>query len=208
MPAISRVNIAKALSIIGLKRTLIALKKTDAITVNRLRAAKGQLSLEKIAVVDDPKPTIIGRVGMPDPKLGINWKNSMTFYGSWFDGLALSDTDYRIRNNILSLPKDKLLDQVQRDDKYGLIGTYYSVFLKILNVHKGVPMVLLDDSLLALGSFPVIVPKFSNKELEADVAKGLEISLRREMDTAKQGAAAGMTVDEVSGEEVAGYFNN
>lgn len=208
MPAISRVNIAKALSIIGLKRTLIALKKTDAITVNRLRTSEGQLSLEKIAIVPDPKPAIIGRVGMPDPKLGIRWKNSMTFYGSWFDGLALSDTDYRIRNNILSLPKDKLLDQVQRDDKYGLIGTYYSVFLKILKVHKGVPMVLLDDSLLALGSFPVVVPRFSNKEQEADIAKGLEISLRREMDTAASSSATGMTVNEVSSEEATSYFNN
>ena len=205
MAAFSRVNIAKALSIIGLKKTYTALKKADSLTINRLTTSGSDLALEKIGTVDDVNPKVIGRVGMPDPKLGIQWKNSMTFYGSWFDGLALSDTDYRIRNNILSLSKDKLLDQVQRDDKYGLIGTYYAVFLKMIDLNKGVPIVLLDDSLLSRGSFPVIVPRIPDKEFERELIDGLRISLRKEILDASRIEATGLSVDEVSG-DVSDYF--
>ena len=205
MAAFSRLNITKALSIIGLKKTYIALKKADSLTINRLTTSGDNLALEKIGSVEDANPKIIGRVGMPDPKLGIHWTNSMTFYGSWFDGLALSDTDYRIRNNILSLSKDKLLDQVQRDDKYGLIGTYYAVFLKIISLNKGVPMILLDDSLLSRGSFPVIVPRIADKQLERDLIDGLRISLRKEAVDSSMSDVKGLSVDEVSG-DVSDYF--
>ncbi len=206
MAAFSRLNITKALSIIRLKKTYIALKKADSLTINRLTTSGDNLALEKIGTVEDANPKIIGRVGTPDPKLGIHWKNSMTFYGSWFDGLALSDTDYRIRNNILSLSKDKLLDQVQRDDKYGLIGTYYAVFLKIISLNKGVPMVLLDDSLLSRGSFPVIVPRIADKEFERDLIEGLRISLRKEVVDSSMSEMKGLSVDEVSG-DVSDYFS-
>jgi hypothetical protein len=205
MATFSPLNVAKALSIIGLKKTYIALKKADLLTINRLTTSGGNLSLEKIGTVEDANPKIIGRVGTPDPKLGIHWENSMTFYGSWFDGLALSDTDYRIRNNILSLSKDKLLDQVQRDDKYGLIGTYYAVFLKIINLDKGVPMILLDDSLLSCGSFPVIVPRIADKQFERDLIDGLRISLRKEVVDSSMNDVKGLSVDEVSG-DVSDYF--
>jgi hypothetical protein len=154
----------------------------------------------------DPDPLCIGRVGMPDPKLGIRWNRSMTFYGTWFDGLAVSDSDYRIRNNILSLSREKLLEQVKRDDKYGLIGTYYAVFLQILNVNKGVPMVLLDDSLLGLGSFPVIVPKLTDKAFEKALADGLRLSLRKEFEEAASDHDEGMSVSEVQADDVADYF--
>ncbi len=204
MAAFSRRSIAKALSLMGLKKVFIAQGKGDTFTINRLSTPGGELTLEKIGTFKDPEPLSIGRVGMPDPKLGIHWTNSMTFYGSWFDGLAVSDSDYRIRNNILSLSRNQLLDQVQRDDKYGLIGTYYAVFLKILKVNKGIPMVLLDDSLLRLGSFPVIVPHLTDKVLEKDLAQVLELSLRKEF--SETGGDAGVSVSEVSEAEVEGYF--
>jgi hypothetical protein len=206
MAAFSRKNIAKALSIMGLKKTFIALKRADSYSINRLKTPNGELVLEPIGTFTDPNPLVIGRVGLPDPKLGIRWNNSMTFYGAWFDDLALSDSDYRIRNNILALSREKLLDQVQRDDKYGLIGTYYAVFLKILNVHKGVPLVLLDDSLLGLGSFPVIVPKMSDKILEKELIGLLRLFLKKELADAAQDAGAGISVGEVSAEDAAKLF--
>ncbi len=206
MPAFSRKNIAKALSIIGLKKTFIALKKADSYSINRLKTPNGELVLEPIGTFTDPNPRVIGRVGLPDPKLGIRWTNSMTFYGAWFDDLALSDSDYRIRNNILSLSRQKLLDQVQRDDKYGLIGTYYAVFLKILDVHKGVPLVLLDDSLLGMGSFPVIVPKLTDKVLEKELTGLLRLFLKKELAENAQDAGAGISVGEVSAEDAAKLF--
>jgi len=190
----------------GLKKTFIALKKADSYSINRLKTTNGELVLEPIGTFTDPNPLVIGRVGLPDPKLGIRWNNSMTFYGAWFDDLALSDSDYRIRNNILALSREKLLDQVQRDDKYGLIGTYYAVFLKILNVHKGVPLVLLDDSLLGLGSFPVIVPKMSDKILEKELIGLLRLFLKKELADNAQDTGAGISVGEVSAADAAELF--
>lgn len=206
MTDFSRRNIAKALSIMGLKKTYIAQKKADKFTISWLTTPKGELTLENIGSFSDPDPLVIGRVGMPDPALGITWSKSMTFYGTWFDSLAVSDSDYRIRKNILSLSRQKLLDQVQRDDKYGLIGTYYSVFMKILNVNKGVPMVLLDDSLLALSSFPVIVPKLTDKVLEKSLADALRLSLRKEFAETVDDNDDGISVTEVEADDAAGFF--
>lgn len=206
MSAFSRKTVAKALSIMGLRKTFIALRKADSFSINRLQTHNGELILTRIGTFTDPEPLTIGRVGLPDPKLGIRWQNSMTFYGAWFDGLAQSDTDYRIRKNILSLSREKLLDQVQRDDKYGLIGTYYSVFLKILNLHKGVPLVLLDDSLLGLASFPVIVPRIEDKDLEKELTGLLRLFLKREQAQDNANAGAGISVAEVAGEDASQYF--
>lgn len=205
MAAFSRTSMAKALSAMGLKKVFIAKRKGDEYSINRLTTPGGELTLKKMGSFSDPDPLMIGRVGMPDPKLGIQWKNSMTFYGSWFDGLAVSDSDYRIRNNILSLSRRQLLDQVQRDDKYGLIGTYYAVFLKILKVNKGVPMVLLDDSLLGLASFPVIVPHLTDKVLEKDLSQVLKLSLKKEFSEGA-GVDSGVSVTEVSQADVEDYF--
>ena len=207
MPAFSRRNIAKALSIIGLKKTFIALQGRDSITINRLSTPNNELTLDKIATLPNPQPITIGRVGMPDPKLAIGWNNSMTFYGAWFDDLATSDSDYRIRNSILSLSREKVLEQVSRDDKYGLIGTYYSVFLRILELKKGLPLVLLDDSLLTLGSFPVIIPRYIDKALESELTDVLRLFLRKEaIDEARGVTTAGMDVNEVTADEAADYF--
>lgn len=210
MPAFSRRNTAKALSIIGLKKTFVALRDRDALSINRVTTPDGELKVERIATCVDPAPKFIGRVGMPDPKLGIPWKNSMTFYGTWFDELAVSDSNYRIRNSILSLSREKLLDQVRRDDKYGLIGTYYAVFLQILEDKKGLPLVLLDDSLLGLGSFPVVIPKMADKAQEQELCELLHLFLRKEPIDAKRSppsSEAGISVTEVSADDMSDYFS-
>ncbi|TDJ67874.1 MAG: hypothetical protein E2O35_03540 [Proteobacteria bacterium] len=156
----------------------------------------------------DAKPLFVGRVGLPNPQLGIPWKNSMTFYGAWFDDLAVSDPDYRIRNRILSLSQEKLLGQVQRDDKYGLIGTYYSVFLEIMNVHKGVPLVLLDDSLLGLASFPVIVSHLTDKAMEKELVGLLRLFLKKELADSQSEERAGISVEEATENDAGKYFPN
>ncbi len=207
MPAFSRNTVAKALSIMSLKKTFIALRKADSFSINRIKTEAGELTLQPMGSFTDPDPLLIGRVGLPDPKLGIGWANSMTFYGSWFDELAISDSDYRIRNNILSLSREKMLDQVQRDDKYGLIGTYYSVFLKILDVHKGVPLVLLDDTLLGLGSFPVIIPHLEDRALEKELTGLLRLFLKKELADNVNNASGGISVDEVTEDDAGKYFS-
>lgn len=210
MPAFSRRNIAKALSIIGLKKTFVALRDRDTLSINRVTTPDGELKVERIATCVDATPKFIGRVGMPDPQLGIPWKNSMTFYGSWFDDLAVSDSDYRIRNSILSLSREKLLDQVRRDDKYGLIGTYYAVFLQILDDRKGLPLVLLDDSLLGLGSFPVVIPTMTDKAQEQELCELLQLFLRKEAIEASRAPRppeAGIGVSEVTADDMSDYFS-
>jgi len=133
----------------------------------------------------------------------------MTFYGQWFDELAVSDSDYRIRNSILSLSRQKLLDQVRRDDKYGLIGTYYAVFLQILEEKKGLPLVVLDDSLLGLGSFPVVIPTMADKALEKELCDLLRLFLRKEaIEAAREPIASpGISVSEVDSDELSDYFS-
>jgi hypothetical protein len=206
MPAFSRRNIVKALSIIGLKKTLVALRDGDSYSISQLTTPDGEPRLGKINKIADPKPLVIGRVGMPDPNLSIRWNNSMTFYGSWFDELGASDSDYRIRNSILGLSREKLIDQVRRDDRYGLIGTYYAVFLEILDQRKGVPVVVLDDSLLGFGSFPVVIPHFPDAALEQELSSVLRLMLKKELAAATAEADAGLEVDQVSAEEMGKYF--
>jgi hypothetical protein len=208
MGALSRKTVAEALSRMGLKKTFIALKRQDSFSINRLKTTDGQLELVRIASFSDPDPLMVGRVGLPNPQLGIPWKNSMTFYGAWFDDLAYSDPDFRIRKSILSLSREKLLDQVQRDDKYGLIGTYYAVFLRILNVNKGVPLVLLDDSLLGLASFPVIVSHLNDTALEKELTDLLRLFLKKELADRANDVDAGISVDDVTDDDAGKYFPN
>ncbi len=208
MGALSRKSVAKALSSMGLKKVFIALRKPDSYSINRLKSTNGELELQKMTSFTDAKPLFVGRVGLPNPQLGIPWKNSMTFYGAWFDDLAVSDPDYRIRNSILSLSREKLLDQVQRDDKYGLIGTYYSVFLKIMNVHKGVPLVLLDDSMLGLASFPVIVSHLTDRTMENELVTRLRLYLKKELAESDNEVSTGISVDEATEIDAGKYFPN
>jgi hypothetical protein len=209
MPAYSRSNIIKALSIIGLKKTFVALRSGDTYSVNRLMTPNGDLKLIRVGLITDPKPLVIGRIGMPDPNLGILWNNSMTFYGAWFDELAISDTDYRIRKSILGLSRQKLIEQVRRDDRYGLIGTFYAVFLEILELNKGVPIVVLDDTLLGLGSFPVIIPRIEDAVLRHELTGILRLMLRKELagiaETADP-AGSGLEVEYVSESDLGKYF--
>ncbi len=66
-------------------------------------------------------------------------------------------------------------------------------------------MVLLDDSLLGLGSFPVIVPHLTDKVLEKDLSQVLKLSLKKEF---SEGALvdSGVSVTEVSEADVEDYF--
>jgi len=209
MPAYSRRNIVKALSIIGLKKTFVAIRDGDTFSISRLSTPDGEPRLANIRKITDPKPLAIGRVGMPDPSLGIHWDNSMTFYGAWFDELAVSDSDYRIRNGILKLSREKLLEQVRRDDRYGLIGTYYAVFLEILKQGKGIPIVVLDDSLLSLGSFPVVIPRFDDEVVEREMSSVLRLQLKKEAGGAAAPAdGPGLEVNQISAAEMGKYFSS
>jgi len=67
-------------------------------------------------------------------------------------------------------------------------------------------MVLLDDSLLSRGSFPVIVPRIADKEFERDLIEGLRISLRKEVVDSSMSEMKGLSVYEVSG-DVSDYFS-
>ena len=132
----------------------------------------------------------------------------MTFYGTWFDALAQSDPDFRIRKRILAQSREKLLAQIKRDDKYGLIGTYYSVFLKIMNMQKGVPLVLLEDSLLGLASFPVMVSPLADKVMEKELVGLLRLLLKKELAEMDFDAEAGISVDEMTEVDAGEYFPN
>ena len=81
------------------------------------------------------------------------------------------------------------------------------MFLKILDVHKGVPLVLLDDTLLGLGSFPVIIPHLEDRALEKELTGLLRLFLKKELADNVNNASGGISVDEVTEDDAGKYFS-
>ncbi|MEM7541813.1 MAG: hypothetical protein AAF384_09510 [Pseudomonadota bacterium] len=192
----SRMSVAKRLANLGLKKTLIAVPKNNVYNVNRVKSLDGNVELTRIASFSSDHVPIIGRVGVPDPQLGIPWKKSMPFYGKWFDDIGGTDPGYQLRRNISSMSHDSMLEQIGRDDQYALVGSYYSVFQTIMKVKRRAPLVLIDDTYLPLVSFPVILPKIGNDEIESKLLNVLKIMLKPDVEEANLESTAGIEVSE------------
>ena len=201
--------VIKALLRVGLKDTILAIREGKVFSANTFKTEAGRTRLVRQATIVDSNPPVIGRVGLPEAALGIAWGKSMTFYGRWFDDLAWSDPDYTLRKNIIALSREKLLKQIPRDDDFGVVGSYYAVFPKIMDAKHRVPLVLYDDSLLSIDSFPVILPNIEDTMLQSRLARRLSLLLTQgqprteEKDKTQE---KGIKVDEMSAEDVAKYF--
>ena len=126
-----------------------------------------------------PQPLpVIGRIGLPDPQLGDGWADGLPFYGKWFDDIGETDVGYHLRRNISALSRERLLEQIRRDEQYALVGDYAAVFATILEVKQRVPLVLLDDRYLELVSFPVVLPTLAEEGLGTKLAGILRIMLK------------------------------
>ena len=165
MAELNRLTVARQLEPLGLRRTLIAVRREDRYNVSRITRIAETVELTPVGSFTSDHVPQIGRVGIPDPQLGISWTASMPFYGKWFDHIAETDVGYHLRRNISSLSQQRMLEQVSRDEQYALIGSYYSVFRTIMAAKRRIPLVLIDDVFLPLISFPVVLPRIDDPDL-------------------------------------------
>ena len=203
----TRFSVAKHLAQLGLRKTLIAVKSTDGYAVSRIKKMESTVEFTRLGLFSGERVPVIGRVGIPDPQLGVSWKDTLTFYGKWFDELGETDAGYHLRKSISSLSHKRLLEQIERDDQYALVGSYYAVFRTIMEVKRRVPLVLIDDTHLSLASFRVILPTINDEALEEKLQVVLSTMLKA--DTRVQSepdGLAGIEVDEVSPDDIGAHF--
>ena len=173
-------SLVYALARIGLAKTLLATKGRDRYFIHRLEQHDERLSLLKIGELKAAGAPVIGRVSRPESALPLAWRESLTFYGRWYDELAPADPSYALRIKIAQSPLATLLTQIQRDDRYGLVGTYYSVFQAIMNGKQRIPLILLDTQLVDVASLPVILPDSADDKGYGEMKSLLALMLRLE----------------------------
>jgi hypothetical protein len=185
---------------LGLRKTLIVTRVGQSdYAVSRIKRLDNGVELAAAGNFSSDHVPRIGRVGIAEPLLGISWHNSMPFYGKWFDDIGETDVGLHLRRNLSSLSQQRMLEQVKRDEQYALIGSYYSVFRTIMEAKKRVPLVLIDDSFLALSSFPVVLPRIDDSELERTLLAVLSRMLKRDPPNAAvppPEVSSGIEVDE------------
>ena len=203
----NRFSVVKQLASLGLRKTLIAVQSTDGYAVSRIKKMESTVEFTRLGIFSSEQVPVIGRVGIPDPQLGVSWKDTMTFYGKWFDELGETDAGYHLRKSISSLSHKRLLEQIERDDQYALVGSYYAVFRTIMEVKRRIPLVLIDNTHLSLASFRVILPTINDEALEEKLRVALSTMLKA--DTRVQSepdGVDGIEVDEVSADDIGAHF--
>ena len=169
-----------ALARIGLVKTLLATKGRDRYLVHRLEQQGDRLRLIKLGELKSNGGPVIGRVSRPEKILRLPWRETLTFYGRWYDELSSADRNYALRVKIAQAPRATLLTQIQRDDRFGLVGTYYSVFRTIMDCKHRIPLILLDTNLVEDGSLPVILPDSVDDKSYKDMESLLRLMLKME----------------------------
>lgn len=166
MAIFTRLSVMQRLTLLGLRTTLIATKNDDVYSVSRIGQISPTLKFLALGEFRCDEVRCIGRVGIPDPSLNFPWKNSMAFYGKWFDRITESSLTEQVYRNTARISREKMLEQIQRDDQYAVVGSYYSVFRTVMEAKRHVPLVFIDDSVLPLSSFPVLLPTISDLDFE------------------------------------------
>jgi hypothetical protein len=200
----ARLRVAENLVRLGLGRTLLLVPGPDTHTVARIKTTSDQIALAPLGKLPASELPKIGRVGAPDPQLGERWANVMPFYGNWFDDIGETDIDYQLRRNIAALSSDRLLDQVARDNRYALVADFAAVFRTIMTVKKRVPLVLVNDTHLAIDSFPVVLPAIEDPGLHARFQGILHVMLKAAAHNSDDSSRRPDGVDGIEVEEMDG----
>jgi hypothetical protein len=203
-------DIARSLVPFGLGKTLLVQPFAQGFSVNRLTSGDAPLACRSLATVEVNHIEVIGRVGLPDPRLGLAWMRSMTFYGRRFDAMASADPHYGLRRKLAVLPDATLRRQIARDDHYPVVGSYYAAFRSIIQVKRRTPFVLLSGTLSAASSFPVVLLDCKDRQLADTLATSLRLILRNtsaeeQRDRQSQGDT-GIDVVELPAEDFEKYF--
>ena len=193
-----RLNVAARLAKLGLMKCLIAVKKDGVYEVSQIRSIDHNVNLKHQGKFSSDHAPVIGRVGVAVPQLGVGWQGVMPFYGKWYDDIGETDTAYQIRKGIASLSESRLLEQVARDDQFALVADFVAAFKTIIEVKGRVPLVLIDSTQVDLTSFPVILPRIDDENLERKLLGILKIMLKTEATTDPDPLAntSGIEVDE------------
>lgn len=178
MACISRLSVAQRLDPLGLRTTLVAIKRDDNYTISRIRQIAPTVDLLALGEFRSDHVPYIGRVGISDPQIDFPWKNSMAFYGKWFDRISEPRLKHQVYRSTPRMCHQTMLDQIRRDNQYAVVGSYYSIFRTIIEAKRRVPLVLIDDSLLPLNSFPVLLPSIADGDLEERLLNVLHRMLR------------------------------
>lgn len=193
----SRLAVAERLAEIGLLQVLLLSTRDGQAKVSRLRRRDNELTLVGMGEFAYGELPLIGRVGIPDPQLGIAFEHVMPFYGKWFDDIGETDAGYHIRRNISQLTRERLVEQIKRDEQYAVVGPHTAIFEIILDIKQRVPMVLVDDRYLSLTSFPVALPVIDDAGLAAKLRGVLHVMLKASSATGAGGPDdIGIEVDE------------
>ena len=203
-------DIARSLLPFGLGKTLLVEPQARGFSVNRVRAASEAIAYRSLATVEVNHIEVIGRVGLPDPRLGLAWSRSMTFYGRRFDAVATADPHYGLRRKLAGQSDEATRRQIARDDLYPVVGSYYAAFRNIIQVKRRTPFVLISGTLHAARSFPVVLLDCTDRQLAATLATSLRLILRHgSRDSVQHGSAVhdtGIEVVELPAEEYEKYF--
>jgi len=204
-------DIARSLVPFGLGKTLLVQPFAEGFSVNRLTGGDAPLACRSLATVEVNHIEVIGRVGLPDPRLGLAWMRSMTFYGRRFDAMASADPHYGLRRKLAVLPDAMIRRQIARDDHYPVVGSYYAAFRNIIQVKRRTPFVLLSGTLSAATSFPVVLLDCKDRQLADTLATSLRLILRdsgaEERGERRSHGDTGIDVVELPAEDFEKYFS-
>jgi len=203
-------NIARSLVPFGLAQTLLVEASEQGFSVNRLQGESGPITCRSLATVEVNHIEVIGRVGLPDPRLGLAWTRSMTFYGRRFDAMASADPHYGLRRKLAVQSDATIRREIARDDRYPVVGSYYAAFRSIIHVKRRTPFVLLSGTLSAATSFPVVLLDCKDRQLADTLATSLRLILRNgtvdETSKTQTHHDTGIHVVELPAEDFEKYF--
>lgn len=182
------------------------MKREDGFAISRLRLSDRKLTAEALAVLPDTNSILIGRVAEPDPAFNFAWPRALTFYGKWFDDLLAVDPSGVLRKKIAQMPHATQISQIQKDEKFALVGTYYSVFQAIINCKRRVPIILLGNALRGNSGLPVVLLGAGHSERHKEMQSLLYGMLKAEHDSDVSNCQSGIAVTELAADEVPNAF--
>jgi hypothetical protein len=174
----TRLTVARQLEPFGLRQVLVAVERPKVYDVSRIRSLGDPVDLQTLFSVAADEVPVIGRVTLPDPESGLPFRNSMPFYGRWFDRIGRHDTAFALRRKLAGQSPQMMIDQLRRDDDYAIAGSYYCEFRAIMAAKQRPPLVLIDDAFLALRSFPVVLPRLTDRIVADNLIGVLNLLLR------------------------------
>jgi hypothetical protein len=122
--------------------------------------------------------------------------------------MSAVDTHHTIRKKIIEASSDMRSQQLARDERYAVAGSFYSMFRAIMEAKSRIPLVLLADLPDHPESFPVILPVIAEINLKFRLESILNLMLKNMREERMATDTNGMSVSELSAEDMPRYFDD